>query len=643
MDRAPKAVLRFVERMFFAAWSQLGSNMMNQLRRWLPLRFVLLAAAFGMAARAASGQDPVETLREDLKRTAIGAIPDVAPEILEFRRTKIKKGLDQLKTIGQMRRALMLDEWKVEWKIDLGGVPLPTTPEVKLDTEMRRILGERFTKEAEKMARHPESTARLALADMICEMTPTVRSIDPNNSGGFTRGLTPLISQLCRDSDLAVRQESLRALGNLNGPAKEVADVFRATLQQDKEIGPRRLAADGLQQMMRVVSHLNSRQSVSTGVVASRQDVLDTLQAIAPVASVGLADTDSEVRMLSLQAVQAAALALADILEAPPAATAATNVTIPIPGRKNYPPAGRELTQKELENIFNAYRQAEADIASAKPMIDALRKEVLTYTQGLRDPEARVRLAAAQAFEALANARLRLIRRANILPSIKSKDGVARSPADLIKEADFLQPVLDREMPQVINLLTDPDVRIRRTVATALEGLEEKAAPAMAGLITALRDPDRFVRWSAAKVLGYLPLDKAGPAIGPLAKLLADPDLPVRIAAANSLEALGAVAQEATLPLAQSLKTGDVEARLSSMYALSKIGAANLVPALPALIGCLTDRDPRIIRAACELIDEIGPAATSALPVLRRLIGHEDSGVRQAASDAITSVLRSPE
>jgi len=164
----------------------------------LSIRTFLLGLALCLAAAEARAQDPVEDLRRTL---AIGGpIEDSAPEALDFRRNKIQEAADRMKTIGQLRRALILDEWKVDPdRVVNEGVRV-------VDTEMRKMIGLRFIAALEKTARDGNSNARLAVANTIAEMGPTVRSIEPGEKGGFARGLEPLVSKLSQDPELGVRQ-----------------------------------------------------------------------------------------------------------------------------------------------------------------------------------------------------------------------------------------------------------------------------------------------------------------------------------------------------------------------------------------------------------------------------------------------------
>ena len=223
----------------------------------------------------------------------------------------MKEAIEQMRTIGQLRRALVLDEWKVDPKRVIN------EPLRDLDVELRTVVGNRLTKMLKKAADRGDANARLAVANTIAEMGPTVRPLDPKDRFGYTRTLYPIVVQLTKDDDLGVRQEALRALSNINAEPKEAVRVFRETLQRDPQIGPRRLAADGLEQMVKVVNFLQSRGQAGSGVDATREDLLDVILAIGPVAAVALEDTDTEVRMLGLLAVEQSAQTLSDLMDTP--------------------------------------------------------------------------------------------------------------------------------------------------------------------------------------------------------------------------------------------------------------------------------------------------------------------------------------
>jgi HEAT repeat protein len=61
---------------------------------------------------------------------------------------------------------------------------------------------------------------------------------------------------------------------------------------------------------------------------------------------------------------------------------------------------------------------------------------------------------------------------------------------------------------------------------------------------------------------------------------------------------------------------------------------------VPDLIVAINGNEPRVTKVASEALADIGPAASAALPSLRRLIGNDDSEVRSWASEAILSILR---
>src|SRR5438034_1827666 len=98
---------------------------------------------------------------------------------------------------------------------------------MKLEIAARNEIGTRFKAALERVVEQGDATSRLAVANMIAELGPNVRSLrldfkenpkDPFVRGGFTRTLTPLVIKLAREArdnkekrSLAVRQEALRA------------------------------------------------------------------------------------------------------------------------------------------------------------------------------------------------------------------------------------------------------------------------------------------------------------------------------------------------------------------------------------------------------------------------------------------------
>ena len=108
----------------------------------------------------------------------------------------------------------------------------------------------------------------------------------------------------------------------------------------------------------------------------------------------------------------------------------------------------------------------------------------------------------------------------------------------------------------------------------------------MAGLATALKDPDAVTRGLAAMALR----DKgpaAKPALEPLVADLKDPEIQVRVMAANAIAAIGPE-------------------------------AASAVPALVAVCR-LPGETTQMVRASMAALGAIGPAASAALPTLREL------------------------
>src|SRR5206468_1700770 len=138
------------------------------------------------------------------------------------------------------------------------------------------------------------------------------------------------------------------------------------------------------------------------------------------------------------------------------------------------------------------------------------------------------------------------------------------------------------------------------------------------------------------------PAAKATAAVPALGELMFDPDLNVRQAAATTLESMGEQAKAAAPSLARAVGEGDAEPRMNAMYVLQVLDPADAKIAIPNLIDALNNSDARVRRVAAESLGKVGPAASAAVPALRRALGDEDNEVRVQASDALLAILVGP-
>jgi hypothetical protein len=177
--------------------------------------------------------------------------------------------------------------------------------------------------------------------------------------------------------------------------------------------------------------------------------------------------------------------------------------------------------------------------------------------------------------------------------------------------------------------LKSSDIETRRAAVRQLNGADvETPTDEFTGLVAAMAlDSDSFTRMTAARFLGDHATTNEVPV---LLKLLKDSDWSSRQTATR---ALGKLKDERAIqPLA------DLIARSGNMYgqdtstALINIGA----PAEKAVIGLLDERNAETQRQACNILQQIGTAAS--LDALQKLVGDGEQSVSQAAVDAIRAI-----
>jgi HEAT repeat protein len=615
------------------------------LRRWL-VRWVVagMLVAGACALPGAWAQrfppDPVQQLRLALQAPVLD--PSNAEE-LALRRETVQKRIAAIRSLGDLRRALALDVWKDEDR-DIGPIEAP----------LRGELQRRLTQGLRAILTRGDPTSQLAAVTMISEMsvnireTATIEQVGKDkvvhaNSIPYARSFTDDLIRLLKGNNGALAAAAARALGRINPPAGSAADALGGLLTTGAP-AERLAAAEALTGMVRTVASLAKGRS-PYGVLAGRDEVLETGTAVVPVAARGVRDPDAAVRRSSIEVIQTTAGALTETVGTPrPAAD------LPEP-RKFSPteglklPAGRDIIS--------------ADPTTIRPLAQALANAAPIVAGALNDSDVLVRIQAARALQAIGFVRLRMQRRASpapgglgALPNPGLADGSVvlvgfADEAPKAKEPEPLSGALAADVLLLAARLKDPDVRVRLAVLDALEVIPDELAPAAPALIRALSDPDRFVRWAAARTLGKAaavaeldtPPMASRTAVPGLICLLGDADLDVRVLGAMyALQRYGPYASPAVTALAAAVNRGDAESRIGAINTLLAIGFG-AAPAVPAIAEALSYTDARVRRVAAEALGKFGPDARSAVPTLQRALYDADDEVRRLAADSLLDIV----
>lgn len=588
-------------------------------RRSGPRMFILatgvLAALTACAGFVSAQEDPVEDLQQALASIRLEDLTAPNETVINFRRDTLKRKIRNLRNLGELRRALALEEWK---PIDVG---------------MRKEVADIFTKEVDRLIKNGDPTARRAVANLIAEIGPTIRSVDPNppnDRAGFARSLTKQVIELTRDPVPEVQQEALRALGNINPLPREAFGPLREALQRD--IPPsRREAASALKQLVRVVGFLQKRGRTAAGIESTKTEVIEVAWAAAAGASYGLADPDPVVRQICLEAIDESARAAADMILDPFA-------------RKDYPPEGRTLTEeerKELQGPLGPAAVAMAELRQMEGVFKAYQAEMPLIARDLRDADGLVALEALRALEDIATARVRLFRRVLSAPAVtKAEVQERRNALQAIDPLAFF--VSGNRLDDIYRLVRGGSAQQRNMAVQVLELFGDDAIPALPVLAEAVCDKDRNVQWSAARAIANIAPRQATMAVPGLAKMLLSLDDNLRLQASATLEAMGAEARAALPEIIKAITSGDSETRVAAMAILASIGAEHDRPAIPALIEALGDADPRVRRAAAETLGKLASIAAPAVPALRQALEDDDQDVRLNASEALLAIVAPP-
>ena len=656
---------------------------------------------------------------QDLLRGEVG--PDLAAR--KARMTDLINLMD----LTQLSRVLLLQEWRTLES----SVPRTEAERKRMDddTQARTLAAERFrekAKEAIKAAREapmggaPQERsaamlARAATADLIAETAAAGRKLDylSQMAGGPVPGrpgttaprigylaqqlsdLTPDLIELTRLNDPAVpaasslaQRAAARALGQIQplNPAEVVSALEQLLADRNNAVDLRLTAARALDSLAQAASEEMQRSLGLDDNIQNR--FLDFAQAIwSAVLRQGLADQPVEVRRTCLTAFSRIATEMLDISVLPE-----SNLV----GVRDTDPAIAKLIDERMSRYYQRLAEVFAEYG----------KNAGSLAAAARDEDPTARLTALSILADLANVRQRLVSLTTgaVPPSPPPsgppgppasdgktiKPGASRAPrASVIlvraeepardksqqESLDSVARGLDQTLGALQQALRAPDEGTRRAAVDVLEILGPAAYPALDALTGALYDPDKFVRWAAARTLGNLAqaeADKqrftaarAEAAVRGTAELLRDEDVGVRLAAAVALAKYGSRARAAAPILTATLNhsqtdaalnlyptpdtepdliKGDPSIRIAAFIALEAIDDDAAIRALPEAVVALKDGNIQVREAAADMIGREGPkvSAEQRAQLVRELgkaITDPDGDVRRSVSGALLRLM----
>jgi HEAT repeat protein len=545
--------------------------------------------------------DPVEELRWIL----------AAPFADSAKRARaVKERIKALEGLGDLRRALVLREWRDEDQDQRIAVA---------DRPNRLALARRFQMAVRDVLVQGDDVSRLAVLNMLAEMGTTTRGLGTRH--GIARGFGPDLVELGKQGETAIWAAALRTLGQID-PEPEVALSAFGGFLSSEDAGQRLAAADGLACWMWTLAQQATRAADPGGVQVSRADFIMVGRAVLPWAARGLQAEQPEIRRRSALTIGYAATALHMWV-----------LPMRSPGVS--------------EDPFVVQRQREEQSAELLPLILALNDEAPALTHALVDPDAEVRFLATRAL-----ADMTIPRDVFLPPTTRTlnhaSELAAEVPSASVRPSNFIptsasakdQEELLSTVQALAAQLSHADVEVRRAALEILETLGPDAAPATVELVGALRDRDKFVRWSAARTLGRIGPAEEEAVASALAQLLTDADLDVRLAAMTALEHLGPVAQVAAPDICRTVRSTDAELRLAAIRALAVIGGSDAQAAIPDISAAVADADARVRQAAIQVLGRLGPAARDAVPALRQALQDASPEVQKVAGEALLNILR---
>jgi HEAT repeat protein len=186
---------------------------------------------------------------------------------------------------------------------------------------------------------------------------------------------------------------------------------------------------------------------------------------------------------------------------------------------------------------------------------------------------------------------------------------------------------------EVLQGLEDPDSDVRNSAILALAGLSPETLDTTAKisrLLNVLHDPNAKIRKSVITTLGQLVTEAAAPeVISAVSPILQDPDRDVRISAISALARLDAV------EVIQGLEDRDPNVRSSAVLALVRLSPEILdtTAKTSCLLNALHDPDAIVGSSVITASERI--EITQALQILDPALDHPDANIRKSVISSL--------
>ena len=284
--------------------------------RTVVLGLLLLAVSLAGPKRGLADKalpDVVEEFRRALKLEAGNKEGDVlkyydtkstrkqVQYAVEFREKNLQEIAGRMTSLGELSRALLLQEWILSSPAEPPG----------LDNKVRDAMVKQFADGLRRALASSNPAVVAATCAVIEDVSTNARLQEPKQLDlrRMVAGLVPDLIKQTANSNVGVRAAAAQAPGRVKGLAREVAPVLKKLLASGNEVMVRRAAAQAfLDQIQYLVTQVtmppqqNTRDSPLLREPRLREECRDfsvrALDAFTTLPCAGLADPEGPIRLL---------------------------------------------------------------------------------------------------------------------------------------------------------------------------------------------------------------------------------------------------------------------------------------------------------------------------------------------------------